>query len=383
VLVGLKETASYNSTFDSTNNLFFCIATAARSHDNAASFDICNFYSNVFNLVDGSAVNNAGVEAQTKEAPTGPMTITSSVTTIIQLLQTQTAITSQAITANAPVSGSPVSTSIISTSYSTITTITSTPTSVTSSVSAHSTKSSGLSVGAKVGIALGALVVVGLGLLAILFCLRRKHSKRNDRMALDPSQPPEQVMLTRSMHTDSFGNGGGRSAILAEKEEASSSATALHPNLNSPDSSPIHEHSHSLDPQALETRHTTVSPYVPLPSLPYSGTAATIPRRKPTSATLASTVSRNLSNSSAISSNPISPRSQTSRTQGSDEFSPYHDVPIYGDARHVPQVFSGSERALGGASSPFVTEEMTAEEVARLEEEERRIDAAIAEAERR
>jgi hypothetical protein len=58
-------------------------------------------------------------------------------------------------------------------------------------------------------------------------------------------------------------------------------------------------------------------------------------------------------------------------------------MPIYGDARHSPQVFQGNERTLGGASSPFVTEEMSPEEAARLEEEERRIDAAIAEAERR
>lgn len=184
-------------------------------------------------------------------------------------------------------------------------------------------------------------------------------------------------MLTRSMHTDSFGNSnasGGRNGILAEKDEVLASAAALNPNgaMNSASSSPIHE---------PETRHSAVAPYVPLPSLPYSGTATTIPRRKPTSAALASTVSRNISSASALSSGPISPRSQT--TPRSDKFSPYHDVPIYGDARHSPQVFTSGERAIGGASSPFVTEEMSAEEAARLEEEERRIDAAIAEAESR
>lgn len=176
-------------------------------------------------------------------------------------------------------------------------------------------------------------------------------------------------MLTRSMHTDSFGTpiGNGTRGIMAEKEEAVSSAAALHPN--SADNSPIHPHQ-------PDTRHSAVAPYVPLPSLPYSGTAATVPRRKPTTATVASTVSRNISSASG----PISPGSTA--TPG-EEFSPYHDRPVYGDARHSPQVFQGGERAVGGASSPFVTEEMSPEEVARLEEEERRIDAAIAEAERR
>lgn len=64
---------------------------------------------------------------------------------------------------------------------------------------------------------------------------------------------------------------------------------------------------------------------------------------------------------------------------------------VYGDARHVPQVFSahndGSARNGGsvvGRGVPFLGEEtegMSPEDLARLEEEERRIDAAIAEAE--
>lgn len=53
---------------------------------------------------------------------------------------------------------------------------------------------------------------------------------------------------------------------------------------------------------------------------------------------------------------------------------PYHDVPRYGDARHAAQILQ----------APFLSEPgMTDEELSRLEEEERAIDAAIAEAERR
>jgi len=56
-------------------------------------------------------------------------------------------------------------------------------------------------------------------------------------------------------------------------------------------------------------------------------------------------------------------------------------MPVYGDARHSARMYSAGERQ--GVKAPFLTEDgMSAEEVARLEEEERRIDAAIAEAER-
>lgn len=91
---------------------------------------------------------------------------------------------------------------------------------------------------------------------------------------------------------------------------------------------------------------------------------------------MASTVSRGLSTTSDTTSSGLqSPRS-------GNGFEEYHDVPVYGDARHVPQVFPGNSSSL---QAPFLHSEegMTPEEVARLEEEERRIDAAIAEAERR
>jgi len=81
----------------------------------------------------------------------------------------------------------------------------------------------------------------------------------------------------------------------------------------------------------------------------------------------------------------VSPRSVSIPTSSlSEDFEEYHDMPmpVYGDARHSPRVYSAEGRAVG-ARAPFLSEEgMTPEEVARLEEEERRIDAAIAEAER-
>ncbi len=63
------------------------------------------------------------------------------------------------------------------------------------------------------------------------------------------------------------------------------------------------------------------------------------------------------------------------------DYEEYRDVPaipIFGDARRSPQIFEGR------VPTPFLSEEgMSAEEIARFEEEERRIDLAIAEAEER
>jgi hypothetical protein len=250
-------------------------------------------------------------------------------------------------------------TTTTSTSYTSISELTasstsSAPTSVTSTASpSHSSGS--LSTGAKVGIALGALFLAAILLLVALFFLRRKHSRRSQ---------PEQAMLTRDMHSDSFSRN-----LIAEKDELNSSPLSAPSPTDS--SLPIQ-------------RHSALSLYEPLPSAPYSGVAATapsaIPRRKPTTAAMASAVSRGLS--SASNGSGLSPRSVTT-TNGtpSHEFEEYHDVPIYGDARHVPQLntFSGALHS----QAPFLGEEsMTAEEAARLEEEERRIDAAIEAAER-
>jgi hypothetical protein len=137
----------------------------------------------------------------------------------------------------------------------------------------------------------------------------------------------------------------------------------------------------------LETRPSS-GPYDHLSaSAPYNGPAGPgglAPRRNPTSATTntintvntVNTVNTNISRGMSDASGPISPRSTV---RGDTDFEePYHDMPIYGDARHMPQVFPGALQA------PFLTEPgMTDEELTRLEEEERRIDAAIAEAERR
>jgi hypothetical protein len=70
---------------------------------------------------------------------------------------------------------------------------------------------------------------------------------------------------------------------------------------------------------------------------------------------------------------PLSPRTERSLSTYSV---PYSDIPTYGETRHTPQLYESPSQ------TPFLSEPgMSAEELSRLEEEERRIDAAIAAAE--
>ncbi|KAE9381595.1 hypothetical protein N431DRAFT_10053 [Stipitochalara longipes BDJ] len=330
------QPGSQGFTGNQAGKYFFCLA------NNTAYIDrfVCGSYGPVFTL-EGLASNRRDLSPRQALSTVAnfPTTVLS-ITTFSPGLN----VPGATITETAPPAGTISSMTTISSSAETTTmTVTPTPTasSVPITVSSH-----GLSTGAKVGIALGALVLVALLLLAVLFFLRRKHRSR--------SPPPEQVMLTRDMHTDSF----SRNALIAEKENSSRHSVA--------NAVPADEH---LPIQ----RHSTPSPtpYDSIPVAPYPEPASELPRRKPTNASAVSRIS-----------GPTSPRSLTVSTPP-DEYEEYRDqpMPVYGDARHSPRVYSTEERQ--GVQAPFLTEEgMSAEEVARLEEEERRIDAAIAEAER-
>lgn len=336
----------------SLQNFFFCLGDG-RSNEQI----MCESYSQFFDIDENSTEvvegddNKASATATAANPPT-PLETALLITQNIQVLLIDN------VGSSSGPQPAPATTDFPTTLSASPSTVTPTVT-ATSAESAVNTADSftkgggggsrGLSIGAKVGIALGALAFALILLILALLFLRRKHTKRNQ---------PEQVMLTQSMHTDSFSRN-----LITEKEDPTVSAAAT----------PIDEPTTALPIQ----RHSAVATYKPVSSAPYNGAAAAVPRRKPTAATMASTVSRGLSTTSGTSSTGArSPRP-------GDGFEQYHDVvPIYGDTRHVPQVYVGnSER---GIQSPFLSEEgMTPEEVARLEEEERRIDAAIAEAERR
>lgn len=138
----------------------------------------------------------------------------------------------------------------------------------------------------------------------------------------------------------------------------------------------------------LETRPSS-GPYDHLASeAPYSGpvgkrtTLQTDASLSANAAVGSSGLTRELTRGvSDASAAPVSPRSTRRRDvdghssySGEAEHEPYRDTPHYGDVR----------QPYPGVQAPFLSEPgMTDEELSRLEEEERAIDEAIAEAERR
>jgi hypothetical protein len=363
------------------NNYFFCFT--------GSGSNVCDGYSNLFDI--GSTSPGVTAVASFAATPTVPITVattasslnliqTASVTISSSLVSTSLSTTDTSGSASQSSTGMPTMSWVtVSQTPTTTTTITPTPTSADSAVNASPSSShqSGLAVGAIVGIALGALVLLIALLLLALFCLRRAHKNKNKQT----HPPPEQVLLTRGMHADSF----SQNVTPTEKISMTTASEAL----------PLAQPADILsNDQSLPIQGNTTPPYTSPPSIPYSGVAAAVPtpasapRRKPTTATMTSTVSRGLSASSNGSrSIAMSPRS---------DFEEYHDmpsIPVYGDARHIPQIFEGRpvpERRHspqifeGRVPESFLSEEgLSPEEMARLEEEERRIDLAIAEAEER
>ncbi|CAG8952571.1 hypothetical protein HYFRA_00009677 [Hymenoscyphus fraxineus] len=248
--------------------------------------------------------------------------------------------------------------------------------------------SSGLSTAAKAGIGVGALGVAAIILLGILLCLRKRQRQ---------TKGPDQIMLNQSS-ADSHD-------LITEKEaERSSPASYEAPTQ-------VYSGALNLPPKPqTPTRHSALSPYEEIPSQPYTGSAAAIPRRKPTissntnanptntnnpppsiadpssssssppppttalspTTTISPTISREVSAASTIG-----PPSRTDASPPTRTFEEYRDVPTTYAERHTPPApFLGNESTSRGS--------MSEADLARLteEEEERRIDAAIEEAER-
>ncbi|CZT01568.1 hypothetical protein WAI453_006994 [Rhynchosporium graminicola] len=350
--------------------VFFCFSS------NDGSNDICRYYSSIFSIEhpfnDATIASNFVSPATTRSSSISSRMNQKRVPKMLSPGFSLEVVRDQSeliVVDNAPMTTLRPPTSTLIVPISTDTSIIKmsasstgeTPTSTVTATSAvtlaeSSSKGGGLSIAAKAGIALGVLAFALILLILALPFLRRKHTRRNQ---------PEQVVLSRSMHIDSFSQN-----LVIEKEDPTASSAAATPVDEPTDASLL-----PVQRQSAQEAYETV------PSASSSGVAAVVPRRKPTTATLASTVSCGLSTTSGATSSGTK-----SSQSGGDEYEQYRDVvPIYGDARHVPQVFVGSSSA-GGMQSPLLEEEeesMTPEEVARPEEEERRIDAAIAEAERR
>ncbi|EDN98004.1 predicted protein [Sclerotinia sclerotiorum 1980 UF-70] len=257
----------------------------------------------------------------------------------------------------------------------------------TGTSNASNSKSSGLSLGAKIGIAFGAIILVFLLLLALLLLLRRRRK----------NSPPNTSHTPENLLSSSLKNNESRDLSIAEK-------------LNLTD---------RTDTNTPLTSHGAITPYENDDDLPAPGSAFTAntpvpisPRRSQVSNTLRSHVgSRGISITSGIS-RPVSPLggnngeitiSRENSHERLDERSIFDEEP-YTDSINGVSAASAASGALGAIvaaqmrsqgdnidgprvykgtlQAPFLIGlGMSAEEVAREEEEERRIDKAIAEAE--
>lgn len=353
--------SSLTSWTQNPGKFFLCFVTNTTTIINT---HYCESYSPFFDIVPPSPSENRGVNAranaiEARDLPSFTNTLPVTQTTLIVTSSGSAPSATAPPGAVAPISyttidGHTYPVSMITTSAP-LSTVTSSPTTTnapTSSPASVSSKSKGgLPTGAIAGIAIGGFIIILLALLVGFFCYRR--SRRRSTQGT-----PEQVLLTHNIHN-------GSRDLIGEKMESEG------PMLGS----------------ILETR-PSLSPFSHLStSAPYNGPVgpgrlsplpqqSLIPQRHPTSATV-NTMHTEVSNISRGLSDASGPMSSRSTVRGDFE-EPYHDVPIYGDARHVPQIYQGTLQA------PFLSEPgMTDEELTRLEEEERRIDAAILEAEGR
>ncbi|RYP14937.1 hypothetical protein DL766_009532 [Monosporascus sp. MC13-8B] len=181
----------------------------------------------------------------------------------------------------------------------------------------------GLSTGAIAGIAVG----IGVGLLAVAgllvwFCLRRRQSGRP---------------LVRA-HEVGYGSDSGAVAMMPEKEAAGLTESSSHP-VYDPPSAPVAHHG---DPTAVAAPYAPYSDHVVAP-----GTAVTTPTA-----------------TSLNEPSPVLHEQQQQRGPG-------------GEAGAASQ---HQQQPIASRYAHLVEEGMTVEEIRRLEEEERQLDAAIEEA---
>ncbi|PQE20865.1 Kin of IRRE 3 protein [Rutstroemia sp. NJR-2017a BBW] len=342
VILGLESTSDLPP--DSTENAFFlCFADTS----DKISYE-CTSYSPFFGIVLASS------EMLKRQAPPTPSLIastsTSTGTSLDLSLQTS--------------AGFSVPSSIIMTQIGATTSLASfaqsSPISTTW-VATSKSSSSGLSLGAKIGIAIGALGFIFLVLLAALFLIRRR--RRNHPP--NTSQTPENLLLSSP-----YQNNDSRDMFVAEKLARSSiQERETHTPLTSYTE---HEHEHDTSShQHLPLPGSAFTTNTPMPISPRRSQAATTVSRD-----ASISVSRAVSDASHVSR-------PGSREIGIGERSLFDEAPYTDDVSrsgggnlNVPKVYKGALQA------PFLSEPgMSAEEVARLEEEERRIDEAIAEAE--
>ncbi|KAI9641113.1 hypothetical protein NHQ30_010543 [Ciborinia camelliae] len=260
-------------------------------------------------------------------------------------------------------------------------------TSTSDTSSPTSSKSSGLPLGAKIGIALGAIIFAFLILLAILLLLRRRRKKT------PPNRTPENLLLSSSLKNNDS------SDLFAAEKLGLNDRTDTNTPLTSRGAGMGTNGTYDLEDD-LPAPGTAFTANTPVPISPRRSQAANTLRDEGLGSraiSIASEVSRPVSplNANPVGSNSGGLSRETSREQMRERG--IFDEELYADNidglgvglgavnggrngsrtnLEVPQVYKGTLQA------PFLSEPgMSPEEVARLEEEERRIDEAIAEAE--
>lgn len=336
-------------------------------------------------------------------------------TTVISLVSS-TPILSAAGSSTTVISASSASVPPISTSYAaTVTTLNLPPTgtdgsaiatNTSSSSSSSTSKSSGLSLSAKVGIALGVIIVVFLILLAILLLLRLRRRRKNTPPS--PSRTPENLLLASSLK-----NNDSRDLFAAEKLGHTDRADTNTPltSRGAGIGGGVFDHDDDLTAD-LPAPGSAFTANTPVPISPRRSLAANTLRSevlgmgmgmRGRGVSMTSGVSPVLGGGSGsgsgegrgingglsreVSRERIGERSIFDEGSYMDDLGVASGMGVGGrnengngnDVRgnlDVPKVSKGTLQA------PFLSEPgMSPEEVARLEEEERRIDEAIAEAE--
>ncbi|KAG4028484.1 hypothetical protein MFRU_021g00740 [Monilinia fructicola] len=288
-------------------------------------------------------------------------------------------------------SDSPVSTSWAATVTTPDITPTATATgAANTSDTSSSSHSSGLPLGAKVGIALGAIILVFLIILAILLLLRHRRRKPPP----NSSRTPESPLPSSSLQNNNF-----RDRYVAEKLGLTNRTDTNTPLTSRGAGMGVDgRYDHEDDPTAdLPAPGSAFTANTPVPINAPRSQAANALRNdgngmENRAVSMTSGVSRPVSpvNGGAVGDNRESSR-EISRERIGERImfeEPYTDdidEAGYGAVNEgrnesrmtleVPKVYKGTLQA------PFLSEPgMSPEEVARLEEEERRIDEAIAEA---
>lgn len=266
-------------------------------------------------------------------------------------------------------------------------TATGSPTSGADANSSSSSKSK-LGTGPIVGIAVGGVVVILLVAFLAFTCVRRRRNTSEAKHLLlhEGSAGSRERIHGMQQQEKHISSTIPSVPMLSFLETRPSSGPFDHLELSEPYSGPAAPMLRSRPPSTAvpgaggpsktnSTLSTSNSTSALLPASSITGliaAAATATANSPTPPQ--SPESPILPNRMSTISAPLSPRS-TLRSVSTYSV-PYTDVPSYGETRHTPQLYDSPSQ------TPFLSEPgMSEEELSRLEEEERRIDEAIAEAE--